>query len=97
MRTAIIILVAAGCNGCAEPLRFTNLNGSTTAQFTQDRYTCLRETQQPSTNASADQYSATRTSRVIPSCSAFQACLAAKGYIRSDDGPLWARTEIRCN
>jgi hypothetical protein len=56
----------------------------TQQQFIQDRYACMMQTQQTVTAAAFDGSGGGAVSRVMPSCSAFNACLAARGYYRAD-------------
>lgn len=54
-----------------------------------DRYECYKETQQRFSDAFVGPYGGSAGSQVIPSCSAFNACMASRGYLRSDtDGNL---------
>jgi hypothetical protein len=62
--------------GCTY-IRYINTSHPTQQQWAQDRYACLQETQQRVSLGAA-------TSVVMPTCSAFNACLAARGYHRSN-------------
>ena len=81
-----ITLVVVAISGCAPPtyVRWINRNNATQEQFMQDRYSCLQETQQRVSNTFVNQYGGAANSQVMPTCSAFSACLAARGYYRSD-------------
>jgi hypothetical protein len=85
-RLAVALLTVAVVAGCAPTvMRWTNNNNTTYDQWMKDRYTCLQETQQRFSDARVNQYGGAATSVVVPLCSAFRACLAARGYYRSDD------------
>src|ERR1700751_796593 len=78
------LLVASG-SGCATTyIRYLSTNNATEAQFTQDRYQCYEETQQRVSGSFVNQYGGAASSQVLPSCSAWNACLAARAYYRSD-------------
>ena len=82
---ATILLMAASMSGCATTyIRYLSSNNATQAQFMQDRYQCYQETKQRISGAFVNQYGGTSSSQVLPSCSAWRACLAARGYYRSD-------------
>ncbi len=85
-KTSLVIILAASIlSGCAPSyMRFVSNNNVTQDQFMRDRYACYQETQQRTSAAYINQYGGAASSRVIPSCSAFNACLAARGYYRSD-------------
>lgn len=82
----IAAVVLAGCE--STPLRYQNY-GANQQQFMKDRYECYRENQQRASSAYVDRNRGVASSRVIPSCSAFQACLAARGYYESASGNLF--------
>ena len=93
----ILIVIVSGC--AAVPMRFTNY-GATQEQFMKDRYECYKETQQRASSAYINQYGGFASSQVMPSCSAFNACLASRGYFRSDANGnlvLPAGAEIQCH
>ena len=90
----IVISLIVVVSGCVPQIRYINY-GVTQEQMLKDRYECYQETQQTSSNvyigspsASVDQwaevYGGTASRQVIPSCGAFNACMAARGYIRDD-------------
>ena len=80
-----ILLLVAAVSGCAPTyVRYLSNNGATQQQFMNDRYSCLRETQQRVSGAYVNQYGGAANSQVMPPCSALNACLAARGYYRSD-------------
>jgi hypothetical protein len=66
-------------------MRWATTTGASQQQFMNDRYTCLRETQQRVSGAHVGPYGGAASSQVLPSCSAFNACLAAHGYYRAAD------------
>jgi hypothetical protein len=81
------ILLSAVLAACAPTIiRYTNNNNSTYDQWIKDRYACLQETQQRVSAAQINQYGGSSTSVVVPTCSAYNACLTSRGYFRSDDG-----------
>lgn len=88
-------------NALAQTVNYSHSNIYTTeAQFTADRYQCVRETQQQVTIADfqAGFYGGTSgqaTTVVLPNCDLFQQCLAVRGYTRWDAGYLWAQP-LRC-
>ena len=107
-----IILLVASVGGCATTnvtyMRYLNNTNATQEQFMKDRYSCYQETQQRVSNAYANQSGGAANSQVLPTCGAFNACLAARGYYRADTtnfadldqpGSLFVPNgaEIRCN
>jgi len=66
--------------------------------FAQARYQCTQETSRRVSGAYVNQYGGSSSSNVMPSCSAFSACLAAKGYYRNPNGRLDASAiRVDCN
>lgn len=61
-------------------LGFQSKTGKSQQQFMQDRYECYKETQQRISNAYVNEYGGSSSSQVLPKCSAFYACLAARGF-----------------
>ncbi len=51
--------------------------------FLKDRFACYQETKQVVSEFRANQYGGYGSAKVKPSCSAFNACLAAKGYFET--------------
>lgn len=98
-RNLILALAAVAVAGCATQVRYQKDGGSTQEQLLKDRYDCLRETQQRVSSASINAYGGAADSSVMPSCSAFAACMASRGYVRSDKGnvivPDSARIECK--
>lgn len=79
------LVLAAAVSGCAPTyVRYMTTTGASQQQFMADRYTCLRETQQRVSGAYVTQFGGAASSHVMPSCSALNACLAARGYYRAD-------------
>ena len=69
--------------GCAVP----NYSGPGTYQdFANARYQCVQETSARQSGAYVGQYGGYANSTVMPTCSAFQACLASKGYYQDSNG-----------
>src|SRR5437667_12212554 len=84
-RSLGILLLVAVIGGCATSyIRWMTNTGATQQQFMNDRYSCLQETQQRVSGAYANQYGGAASSQVMPPCSAFNACMAARGYYRAD-------------
>jgi len=80
-----MVLLATAVSGCAPTyIRYLSNNGASEQQFMNDRYACLQETQQRISSAYVNGYGGVANSRVMPPCSAINACLAARGYYRSD-------------
>lgn len=80
------VLLASGCASAPPPsvLRWTSNNQATQQQWLNDRYSCYSETQQRVSDPSADQPGVNPNRVDGPICRAFNACLAARGYTRSD-------------
>lgn len=84
-RGLFIIVLGVALGGCAPTyIRYVSNTGATQDQFMRDRYSCYQETQQRVSAAYVNQYGGAAGSQVLPSCSAFNACLAARGYYRAD-------------
>ena len=67
-------------------------------EFANTRYQCAQETARRVGGAYVNQYGGTSSSNVIPSCSSFRACLAAKGYYADPNGNLDASSiRVECN
>ena len=94
-------LLAGAISSCVTPPppRFVSDLGASQDKFMQDRYACLKETQQPTSAAFVGGDTGSARSVVEPSCGAFNACLAARGYSQSETGPLTVPSEavIRCH
>ena len=96
LNIALISLHVAGCAGpYGGTLRF---DGPGTFQdFAQSRYQCAQETSRRVSGAYINQYGGSSSSNVIPDCSTFSACLAAKGYYRNQNGRLDASgIQVNC-
>ena len=87
LKAWFVTFIFAVISGCATPptsyYRYFNPK-SNQQQFMKDRYACLQETQQRVSGAYVNQYGGASSSTVMPPCSAFNACLASRGYYRSD-------------
>jgi len=102
-RTTFVSLAALILlSGCAA----TRYDGPGTLQeFAAARYQCVQETKRPVFSAEISKTDAIRaiagfkaTAKEIPSCSAFNNCLAAKGYFASEQGRLSAEgLYVECN
>ena len=66
--------------------------------FARSRYECYKEAREISLNSSSDRYGSTTNAGVLPSCSMFSSCLAAKGYERVDEGQfeVTPQLQIKC-
>jgi hypothetical protein len=86
------ILLVATVSGCAAPtptyIRYVSNTGATQQKFMQDRNACYEETRAIFSAAVANKYGGAAASQVIPPCRDFNACLAARGYARSDTSNL---------
>jgi hypothetical protein len=83
--TIMLALLMAGCASRPQTyMRYVGSTGASQDQFMKDRYTCYQETRARMSGAYANQYGAAAGSQVVPPCSAFNACLAARGYYRAD-------------
>jgi hypothetical protein len=87
--TLACVVIAGAISECAPTIaRWSSTNNATYDQWMKDRYACYNETQQRISGASVNQYEGGASSVVVPLCGAFYACLAARGYYRSDNGTL---------
>jgi hypothetical protein len=78
-------VLVCGCATAPPPImRWTSNNHATQEQWLHDRTTCYNETQQRISDGSVDQSGVKANSVDGPMCRAFNACLAARGYTRSD-------------
>ena len=88
-RLLIAVTAAGVLNACAARqqsyMRYVNNRAVSQDQFMKDRYSCYQETQARVSAAAADRYGAAARSQVMPPCSAFNACMAARGYYRAAD------------
>lgn len=85
----ILAITITGCaSGPPSYFRFIGPANKTQQEFINERYFCLKETQQRTSNTSVNQYGGSSSSSVIPSCSAFNACLASRGFYRQDTTDL---------
>jgi hypothetical protein len=94
--SALFFLLLAGC---AVPVPKYDGPGSF-QDFVNVRYQCVLETSARTSGAFVNQYGGASSSRVMPSCSAFSACLASKGYFKSQTGrfdPAAAGIVVECN
>jgi hypothetical protein len=80
-------VLVTGCSSTPPPgpvMRWTSNNRATQEKWLSDRNACYVETQQRMTEESVDQSKPKADSVDGPVCRAFNACLAARGYARSD-------------
>lgn len=100
IRVPILFAVGLILAGCETLPHAYMASGKTQQDLLRDRYECYRETQQRVSGASVNRYGGSASSNVIPSCGAFNACLASRGYIYSKErGTLVVPkgAEITCN
>lgn len=76
-------------SGCVMPnyadRYFSNNDTSATFQdLLDDRYACLQDTRVRTEGATVNSSGGSASSVVKPNCSAFRACLASRGWIRSE-------------
>jgi len=84
MKKMMSITAIFALSGCATA---TVYEGPGSFQdFANVRYQCVKETSARFSSGSADRYGAAASSSVKPSCSAFKACLASKGYFENENG-----------
>jgi outer membrane murein-binding lipoprotein Lpp len=80
-------VLVSGCSSTAPPppvMRWMSNNHASQEKWLNDRNTCYNETQRGLTDESPDQPGVKTNSVDGPICRAFNACLAAHGYVRSD-------------
>lgn len=85
LSVAVVLVFITGC--VTTPSRYTAY-GKSQDDLMRDRYQCYQETQQRVSGAYVNRYGGAANSSVIPSCGAFNACLAARGYLKSENGNL---------
>ena len=95
IKTIALSAFAMLMTGCAVP----KYDGPGSFQdFANARYQCVQETSARVSGAAVNQYGGAARSSVMPSCSAFSACLASKGYYESQNGRHDASSiSVRCN
>lgn len=87
-RSAAIVLFTlplAACLTISPPL-YSGPPGATYQSFIDTRYVCYQETATRQYSAGINQYGGAATSTVAPTCSAFRACMASRGYFQSATG-----------
>jgi hypothetical protein len=92
---ALTALIVTGCNNPSfhgilygSPPRWANNNDPTSDQWMNDSSACVTETKQKFSDPRANQSVAAANSTEAPTCSAYKACLGARGYYRSESGTL---------
>lgn len=75
----LLVLPCLALSGCGTP-NYISKNNASQEQFMKDRYACYQETKSFGSYAGVGPYGGYGGSSVRPSCDAFSACLAAKGY-----------------
>jgi hypothetical protein len=96
MRTVLFVAsLSLSCAGGAllqprpyDPVLRWSRAGATQPGFMQDRYECLRESQQQQSRFIANRYGAGGRSAQITDSGLFIACMEARGYERDANGPL---------
>jgi hypothetical protein len=93
-----VISFTFGCAQVVQPKQTLRFSGPGEFQdFAKARYQCLQETKTVASGAFINQFGGASTTNVAPSCSSFDACLAAKGYYRNPNGNLDASSiPINC-
>ena len=80
------------------PAKYLNYN-ATQDDFMKARYECYKETAQRVSDVYVNPYGGVAGSEVMPSCSAFNACMASRGFIEADTNGNFAvpqGMEIKC-
>ena len=79
-RASVVVATLSGCS--TYYVRYVNnaIPAPSQQQWVQDRYACFQQAQQ----GPAQVDGGAGSSLVAPSCGAFNACLAARGYYRTD-------------
>lgn len=94
----LLLLVPFLLSACYAPA--PRYSGPGTMQdFANARYQCVQETSARQSGAYINQYGGYANSTVKPTCSAFTACLAAKGYYENPNGqfdPARAGIGVSC-
>src|SRR5262245_36829858 len=86
----IISMASIALGSCVQPQpppRFVHAN-ATQQTYMQDRFVCIQQAQQQRSGANWSQYGGSSGSTVVVSNGIFMACMAAKGYRVSVNGPL---------
>ncbi len=106
-----IVILSASIASCATespvqppvPIAYDAEEGTTQSQMLQARFECWKETAQRVDQGGfgvSDGFGGGYSdSKVLPDCSAFSACMAARGYIRDPRGALIVpkSAEINCS
>ena len=88
MKKLLLIAMISILGGCA-----ASYDGPGSFQdFANARYQCVQETSAWYSSGAANQYGASVSSGVKPGCSAFLACLASKGYYKTQNGRFDAKS-----
>jgi hypothetical protein len=91
-RISVVTFGAMIVSGCATeaPIvpHWASNKSATQDQWLKDRYACYSETKQRISGAAVDASGGSSNSIVLPMCNEFNACLAARGYFRSDTAGL---------
>lgn len=83
---AIVLIACISCARSPEPLIFHNPLAKP-GQFERDRYECLQQSQQPLVTGSANAYRANHLGEMVTNRELMIACMAARGYERTNDPP----------
>jgi len=91
MKVLLIVLTSFYLAGCGNGISGGTMRYDGPGNF-QDlakaRYECYNSTKDYSSSASAGSRYAYASSNTLPSCGAFNACIASKGFIKSKVGRL---------
>ena len=96
----VALIAVAGCARAPrvppDPIRYDGPGSF--EDFARARYECFDQTKGTSSSGYLNQYGGAASSAERPDCGNFNACLAARGYIRNPNGRLDASSiQIRCN
>jgi hypothetical protein len=81
-KRVISIFIALSVDSCATAHHYATSNNVTQEQFYKDRYACMQETTTVSSSFYVDRSGGAGRTTTAPTCSAFTACLAARGYFK---------------
>lgn len=91
--STVMVMVTLAFEGCSQkpiqPMRFDKPGGNQ-QDFMQDRFACVQQAQQGRSGGYVNQYGGSTYGTVITSRGVFLACMGAKGYGVSENGPLFA-------
>ena len=86
LKLSLSLLSILSLAGCIHGGTYRFTGPGSFQDFATVRYQCLQETKTRTSGAFVNQYGGAASSDVTPSCTAFDACLASKGYYRNPNG-----------